>query len=156
MRLNISLNISIVPLFIILYFFFSFLNYNVHKKFINNNIKEGVVIEKKIVSKIKFNYKNLIYIFAILISGILLFSISNLLGNTLEILCERFYISQNIIGALLGFITSLPEFITFFESQKYYRDNNNTFGVVEATNNLLTSNSLNLFVIQTIGIIIKG
>ena len=64
--------------------------------------------------------------------------------------------SQVIIGILLGFITSIPELITFFESQRHYknRDSNNMLGVVEATNNLLTSNMLNLFMIQSIGILI--
>ena len=41
------------------------------------------------------------------------------------------------------------------ESQKYNSNTSNEMlGVVEATNNLLTSNVLNLFVIQTIGILI--
>ena len=60
-----------------------------------------------------------------------------------------------IIGILLGMITSIPELITFFESQKYYKKRKNQMpGVVEATNNLFVSNILNLFVIQSIGIII--
>ena len=64
--------------------------------------------------------------------------------------------SQKIIGILLGFITSIPELITFFEAQKHYKmqKDNEILGVVEATNNLLTSNILNLFVIQSLGIII--
>ena len=57
---------------------------------------------------------------------------------------------------LLGFITSIPELITFFESQKHYKkkSKDDILGVVEATNNLFTSNILNLFVIQSIGIVI--
>ena len=66
-----------------------------------------------------------------------------------------FNISQTIIGILLGFVTSIPELITFFESQRHHsKSKNDILGVVEATNNLLTSNILNLFVIQSIGIII--
>ena len=51
-------------------------------------------------------------------------------------------------------ITSIPELVTFFESQKHYKEkkDKNLLGVIEATNNLLTSNMLNLFIIQAIGI----
>ena len=86
----------------------------------------------------------------------MLFIVGDKLGNTLESLCNRFNISQTIIGILLGFVTSIPELITFFEAQKHYKKQNkdDILGVVEATNNLLTSNILNLFIIQSIGIII--
>ena len=70
-------------------------------------------------------------------------------------LFRSFSLSQTIIGILLGFITSIPELITFFEAQKHYKEqkSNELLGVVEATNNLLTSNMLNLFIIQSIGLI---
>ena len=43
------------------------------------------------------------------------------------------------------------------ESQKHYKkEDDDMLGVVEATNNLLTSNILNLFAIQTIGILITS
>ena len=69
---------------------------------------------------------------------------------------HQFNVSQTIIGILLGFITSIPELITFFEAQKHYKkvNNDDILGVVEATNNLLTSNILNLFIIQSVGILI--
>ena len=79
------------------------------------------------------------------------------MGDTLQQLCNRFNISQVVIGILLGFITSIPELITFFEAQKHHKQaNDDMLGVVEATNNLLTSNVLNLFVIQSIGIVLYG
>ena len=94
-------------------------------------------------------------IFILIITGILLYIVGELLGNSLENLCKIFNVPQLIVGILLGFITSIPELMTFFESQKYNKkENDEMLGVVEATNNLLTSNTLNLFVIQTIGIII--
>ena len=79
-----------------------------------------------------------------------------MLGDTLEVLAEKFNISQMIIGILLGFITSIPELITFIESQRYYKEEevDDILGVVEATNNLFTSNVLNLFIIQSIGVCI--
>ena len=59
---------------------------------------------------------------------------------------------------LLGVITSIPELITFIEAQRKEKSKNseeaNKLGVIETTNNLLTSNILNLFVIQSIGILI--
>lgn len=96
------------------------------------------------------------YVIYLLITGVLLFIIGDALGNTLENLCNMFNISQTIIGILLGFITSIPELITFFEAQKHYKKEKSKeiLGVVEATNNMLTSNMLNLFIIQSIGILI--
>ena len=70
----------------------------------------------------------------------------------MESLAEIFNIPELVLGIALGFITSLPELITFFESQKHYTEEQE--GMVEATNNLLASNVLNLFIIQSIGIII--
>ena len=89
-------------------------------------------------------------------AGILLYVVAELLGDTLYQLCYKLNISQTVIGILLGFITSIPELITFFEAQKHYKKKkqDEILGVVEATNNLLTSNLLNLFIIQSIGILI--
>lgn len=154
---NIEINIGIVPFFIILYMLFIYLNGNVHKLYLKN---EDFKIEIKIEAEEKWERNNkkktAKYILYLLGTGILLFIIGELLGNTLENLCNQFNISQTIIGILLGFITSIPELITFFESQKHYKKKNEEaiLGVVEATNNLFTSNILNLFAIQSIGIII--
>lgn len=76
------------------------------------------------------------------------------LSTNLENLCNVFGISEYIVGFLLGFGTSVPELITFFEAQSN-KIKDNKEGVIEATNNLLTSNMLNLFIIQSIGIIIR-
>ena len=154
---NIEMNIAIVPLFIIMYALFRFLNNNAHKLYLK---MEDEKIEKDIEKEAKWergNKKKIVkYVSYLVITAVLLFLISELLGNTLEQLCNIFNISQWIIGILLGFFTSIPELITFFESQKHYKrqKNNDILGVVEATNNLFTSNILNLFVIQTIGILI--
>ncbi len=157
LKFNIEMNIAIVPMFIILYTLFRFLNNNVHKLYLKS---EDDILEKKIEKEAKWekgNKKKITkYIIYLFITGILLFIVSELLGNNLELLCNSFGISQGIIGILLGFITSIPELITFFESQKHYKRQKSSelLGVVEATNNLFTSNILNLFVIQTIGILI--
>ena len=149
---KIELNVSIVPLFILLYIFFTFLNNNVHKTFLFLDIPKPE--KQKIYNK---THKRRVYFYtiALLVSGVLLYVVGSLLGNTLEILCAYFGVSQVIIGIILGFITSIPEFISFLESQKHYKkQKNDMLGVVEATNNLLTSNTLNLFIIQTIGILL--
>lgn len=155
--LNIEISITIVPAFIILYIFFKFINGNVHKLYLKKQDEE---LEEQIKKEQKWERKNknktIKHIIYLLVTGILLFIVGDLLGNTLENLCNQFNISQTIIGVLLGFITSIPELITFFEAQKHYKSkqNDEILGVVEATNNLLTSNILNLFAIQSIGIII--
>ena len=90
-----------------------------------------------------------------IITGILLFVIGDWLGNTLEVLCRRFNVPELVVGIVLGFITSIPELITFFEAQRHHKKaENEMLGVVEATNNLLMSNMMNLFVIQSIGILL--
>ena len=154
---NVEMNIKAVPIFIILYIIFLIINNKAHKKYLKNEDEkiEGN-IEKEEQIEIKNKNRLPLYIFLLVITGILLFVVGDLLGNTLENLCNIFGISQTIIGILLGFITSIPELITFFESQKHYKKNkdNDILGVVEATNNLFTSNIMNLFVIQTIGILI--
>ena len=78
-----------------------------------------------------------------------------MLGDTLETLCSRFNIPEFIVGIVLGFVTSIPELITFFEAQKHHKNSkNDMLGVIEATNNLLMSNVMNLFIIQSVGITI--
>lgn len=158
MWLEIELSIKIVPIFILLYILFVYINSNSHKLYLSKQDKK---IEKQIELEEKKEEgntrKTLLYIAILIITGILLFVVGDLLGETLENLANLFNVSQTIIGILLGFTTSIPELITFFEAQKHYKnqqEEDEILGVVEATNNLLTSNTLNLFVIQTIGILI--
>ena len=156
LKFNIELNLIVVPLFIILYILFRFLNNHVHKLYLKNEdaeLEEEIEEEKLEQKK---NSKNvIIYVLVLIITGILLFVVGELLGDTLENLCNLFGVSEVIVGILLGFVTSLPELITFFEAQRHYKKiDDDMLGVVEATNNLLTSNILNLFAIQTIGIVL--
>lgn len=152
---NIGINIQIVPIFILLFVLFYYINSNTHKLYLKREEKlEEDIIDKErrfIKGKKEVTLKYSIYL---LLTGIALFIVGNLLSNTLESLCLKFSIPQFIIGICLGFITSLPELITFFESQKHHKNDNSDLGVVEATSNLLTSNVLNLFLIQSVGIII--
>ena len=156
LKFDIELKLAIVPIFIILYILFRFLNNHVHKLYLKS---EDVELEEEIEEEKleqKKNPKKIIrYVVTLIVTGILLFIVGELLGDTLENLCKLFGVSEVIVGILLGFVTSLPELITFFESQRHYKKvDDDMLGVVEATNNLLTSNILNLFAIQTIGIII--
>jgi len=121
----------------------------------DEKIEHEIELEEEKESKNRF--QTIKYIIYLVITGFLLYFVGDKLGNTLETLCKLFNISEAIIGILLGFITSIPELMTFFESQKHYKkEDDDMLGVVEATNNLLTSNILNLFAIQTIGILITS
>lgn len=155
--LKIELSIYIVPIFIFLYFAFWYISNRIHKKFLKLQDKE-IENQEEIKEKEerKTNKKTYVYIVYLILTSVSLYLIGNELGNTLEDLAKIFKISENILGILLGFITSMPELITFFESQKHYKEQkeNKLLGVIEATNNLLTSNMLNLFIIQNVGIII--
>lgn len=153
---NKELNLAIVPLFVLLFILFYFINFRVHKIYLK---QEEEYIEKEIAYETKWlrgkRKKTIIYTIGLIFSTILLFIIGNSLSNVLEKLCITFNISENLIGVLLGFATSIPELITFFESQKHYKKSHkDKEGVIEATNNLLSSNILNLFIIQSLGIII--
>ena len=158
LKLDIELKLAVVPLFIILYILFMVLNNNVHKLYLKNEDEE---LEEKIEEERKEQKKNprkvLRYVLVLIVTGVLLFIIGEMLGDTLENLCNLFGVSEVIVGILLGFVTSLPELITFFEAQRYYKKaDDDMLGVVEATNNLLTSNILNLFAIQSVGILISA
>ncbi len=146
----------LIPVFILLTFLFFTINKNTHKKYLSKEEKELEEEiqkeEKKIHGKKR---KTLFYIFYLILTSYLLFLIGDQLSNSLEILCYHLEIREEIIGILLGFVTSLPELITFFESQKHHtKENNSRAGVVEATNNLLSSNIVTLFLVQSISIII--
>ena len=158
LKLNIELKLAVFPLFVILYILFRVLNNHVHKLYLKNEDAElAEEIEEEREEQKKNTKKVLIYAVVLIVTGILLFVIGELLGNTLENLCNLFGVSEVIVGILLGFVTSLPELITFFEAQRHYKKvNDDMLGVVEATNNLLTSNILNLFAIQTVGILISS
>ena len=155
-------SIEIIPVYILLYIVFRIINNNCHKIYSEINIEEKSIEGKNIKEKETRLFKNgmkirkvIRYILYLFLSGLLLYIVGDCLRKTIEILCNRFYISQIFIGILLGFMTSLPELISFIEAQRHYkRENNNILGVVEASNNLLTSNVLNLFVFQSLGIVI--
>ena len=158
LKLDIELKLAVVPLFIILYILFMVLNNNVHKLYLKNEDEE---LEEEIEEERKEQKKNpgkvLGYVLVLIVTGVLLFIIGEMLGDTLENLCNLFGVSEVVVGILLGCVTSLPELITFFEAQRYYKKaDDDMLGVVEATNNLLTSNILNLFAIQSVGILISA
>lgn len=146
-------DIWIAPVFILLFFVFSKISKINHKNHSEN--VNGTKSENKENRKNKKIVMVTLQIVGLLAVGLLLFIIGNMLSSTLENLCNIFGISQGLIGVVLGFMTSMPELITFFESQKHHKKTKNEeAGVVEATSNLLTSNMMNLFIIQTIGIAI--
>jgi len=151
-----ELQLAMVPVLIFLYFGFRKIDDNAHKLYLKKVDKEIEQIKEKEDRWERGNKRKIAgNVCVLLVTAVLLFIVGNLLGNTLENLCIRFGIPQLIIGIILGFVTSIPELITFFESQKHYaKSKNDILGVVEATNNLLTSNMFNLFIIQSIGIIV--
>ena len=171
--------LAMVPLLIILYLGCKKINNNAHALYLNedevaieNKNEENVAVNsdagkrgnkrktksaKHMEQKVNSNKRLKLVrdIMILLVTGILLFVIGDLLGNTLDVLCRRFNVPEVIIGIVLGFVTSIPELITFFEAQRHHKNSNNDMiGVIEATNNLLMSNMMNLFIIQSIGIVL--
>lgn len=153
---NIKAELKIVPIFILLFVMLYYLKTNAYKVYKINALSE--IEERKIKEEKKWvknkKEKEVLTWTQLIGTAILLYIIGNLLGNTLDILSGRFNIPQAIIGIILGFITSIPELITFVEAQRNHERRNDEQGVIEATSNLFTSNMLNLFVIESIGIVI--
>lgn len=154
--LKTELKLVMAPILILLYFGFKKINSNVHELYLK---KENMEIENAQNKENRWergNKRKVAKNVCVLIAtGTLLFVVGNFLGDTLETLCSRFNVPELIVGIVLGFVTSLPELITFFESQKHHKSaQNDMLGVIEATNNLLMSNVMNLFIIQSIGIVI--
>lgn len=149
---DIELNFMIIIIFLLLFCIFSITDSKIHKKYLEkeNEIEKKQGVEEKDKKQI------LKYIIILIGATILIFITGNILSDSLETLCNNFGVSQIIIGILLGVITSAPEFITFNEAQKYHKKESKEQlkGVIEATNNLISSNMLNLLVIQSIGILI--
>ena len=154
--LNSELQLAMVPVLILLYFGFKKINSNAHKLYLQKEDKEIEAAQEKADRWERGNKRKVTKnVCILLVTGILLFVVGNLLGNTLETLCSRFNVPELLVGIVLGFVTSIPELITFFESQRHHKNaQNDMLGVIEATNNLLMSNVLNLFVIQSVGIVI--
>lgn len=160
LKLENTLNIVIVFIFVSMYIIFYWISKKIHERYLHDEDTrmaqeefDRIKNETESIGKGK-NKRSCIYVGYILMAGILLYFIGNALGIVLENLAGIFGIAEWVLGVLLGLITSIPELVTFFEAQKHYKkeEDKKLFGVIEATNNLLTSNMLNLFIIQAIGI----
>ena len=151
-----ELKFAMVPVLILLYIGFKKINSNVHKLYLYDEDKEIEEHQSKENRWERGNKKKVAKnICVLIITGLLLFVVGDLLGDTLETLCSRFNVPEFLVGIVLGFVTSIPELITFFEAQKHHKNSqNDMLGVIEATNNLLMSNVMNLFIIQSVGITI--
>lgn len=157
---NVKLGVPLAIFLVILFLFFYKINSNAHKLYLekyDKEIEEEFELEYEKEIKNKKNNKLLIvkYLIYLIIIGILLYFVGDKLSNNLENLCYIFNVPEYIIGIILGFGTSIPELITFLEAQRGEKNKEEEkLGVIEATNNLLMSNMLNLFIIQAIGILL--
>ena len=156
LAIDIEIKVEILPIFFLLFLLFYYINNNTHKLYLKKQTKEIEEETEKeakwIRGKIKVKIK---YLFLLVVASVSLYIVGNALSVSLENLAGIFDIPEIFLGIALGFITSIPELITFYESQKHYKNKENEeLGVIEATNNLLTSNILNLFIIQSLGILI--
>lgn len=155
---NVKLGVPFAIFLVILFLFFYKINSNAHKLYLEKYDKEIVKeFELEYKKEIKNKKKNKLliikYLIYLIIIGILLYFVGDKLSNNLENLCYIFNVPEYIIGIILGFGTSIPELITFFEAQRGEKNKEEEkLGVIEATNNLLMSNMFNLFVIQAVGI----
>ena len=155
LAINIEMNLSIIPLLIFLFILFYTINKNSHNLYLDEYKEEKIEYESKNTKqKVKIIIRHTLYL---ILTGISLFIFGNLLSEVVERLSTLFNVSQIILGITLGIVTSIPEVITFFEAQRYNNKQDEKMeGVIETTNNLLTSNLMNLCIIQSVGIFIAG
>lgn len=156
LAINIEMNLSIIPLLIFLFILFYTINKNSHSLYLDEYKEEEKIKyePKNTKQKVKIIIKYTLYL---ILTGISLFIFGNLLSEVVERLSTLFNVSQIILGITLGIVTSIPEVITFFEAQRYNNKQDEKMeGVIETTNNLLTSNLMNLCIIQSVGIFIAG
>lgn len=157
---NVEFEVESVIFFLLLLILFYYINFNVHKLYLKKQDEKILEEDNKEYIKAKKTKhkvtKALINVVLLILIAISLYVVGNLLSDVLTNLNNIFKLPELVLGITLGIVTSIPELITFIEAQRKGKDkeNNEELGVVEATNNLLTSNVLNLFAIQSIGIII--
>ena len=107
-----ELSIVMVPILFILYLGFKKVNNDVHQLYLPKEDDESEQLEKKTeISKKSTKIKLIRDIVLLIATGVLLFFIGEWLGNTLDTLCVVFNIPEIVIGIILGFVTSIPEFI---------------------------------------------
>lgn len=148
-------NLYMVFIFLALFIIFYLINVKMHQQYLQKDDKK---IEEKMIKQ-EIKVRNSIYIIIkyciyLCITSVTLYIVGNELSIALNNLGMVFSIPESILGILLGVITSIPELMTFFEAQKHYQQEEKELGVIEASNNLLISNLLNLFIIQSVGIVI--
>ncbi|MEG0073907.1 MAG: hypothetical protein RR922_04625 [Clostridia bacterium] len=108
--------------------------------------------------KIKVSNKKKIFksTIMLILSLIALYLLGSALSSVLEKLGKDLGVPEIILGIIMGFVTSVPELLTFITSyhrHRRYKDPNKDKGAVEVINNLATSNVSNLTIIQTVAII---
>lgn len=113
-KFNVGNSVGIAVIYIILFYVFNKINKHYNGK-LNMETKETI-------SHVKTNKKKIpIYLTYIVLIGIILYLVGNLLSDTLENLRFIFNVSEIIIGIILGIATSIPEFVTFIESQNFIK-----------------------------------
>ena len=86
LKFNIELKLAIVPIFIILYILFRFLNNHVHKLYLKNeDVELEEEIEEEKLEQKKKPKKIIRYVVTLIVTGILLFIVGELLGDTLKL-----------------------------------------------------------------------
>lgn len=146
---KIKVNMLTVIFFVILLCLFYYINLNVHKLYLRKHDEQidkeensKYTQEEELIKKgSKRGMQIIINIVYIIFIAIALYLIENLLSDSLTNLSITFRLRDLVLGIALGFIT-------FTEAQRKLDKQvaEAELGVVEATNNLLTSNILNLFV----------
>lgn len=150
---------SLIPLLGLLFFVYLFVDKSFNSVNVNDkdNTKKNKLLEKS-KDKNPKDFKKITFYFGMLVLSILiLYILGNRLGNVLETLGANFGIPELLLGILMGVITSLPELTSFFCSFSYYKEDNEEAGdkaTLEALNNLTSSNASNLFLIQTIALLV--
>lgn len=83
-----------------------------------------------------------------------LYVLGSMLGSVVFDLGTTFGVPELVLGVVIGVVTSLPEFTTFFSAYAWHRRAKTGRANEEVVHNLLASNVSNLLLIQTAGLLV--
>jgi Ca2+/H+ antiporter len=142
----------ILPIYLVLYLIYLIIIKRQSKK---DTLKTKSYLRKLNFLENKFGKRCIIIYSLIIIFGTLLIYIfGEKLGSIVYELGESYKVPQIVLGVIIGFITSLPELIMFIETYINNKGKYEMVGAEEVLNDVVASNTTNLLLVQSIGMII--
>jgi cation:H+ antiporter len=152
LKMHLIENKVILPIYLVLYL--------VYLIIIKRQSKKDNLTAKSYLKKLNFLENKLgkkciiIYSLIIIFGTFLIYIFGEKLGSIVYELGESYKVPQIVLGVIIGFITSLPELIMFIETYINNKGKYEMVGAEEVLNDVVASNTTNLLLVQSIGMII--